>query len=108
MVGSDGEWPLTPDEIKRFIESNYPDILCKRRKGGWSFWVGEPISRPGYSTRIARAVGSPGRSARFKLSVTSIVTSKDDVRSITGEDELQQLLDEEIRLWKEHFGGETL
>jgi hypothetical protein len=94
---------MTPDEIKRFIQENYQDIYCKKRKRGWSFWYREPISRPGYSTRIARAVLSRDGSTRFKLSVTSILTDKDDVYSITSKEELRRLFDQELRLWKQNY-----
>ena len=95
---------MTPDEIKKFIETKYPDIFCKRLKRSWSLWYREPTSRPGYSTRIARAVRSRDGSARFKLSVTSLLLGKDDVWSVTSKSELQRLFDRELRLWKENWG----
>ena len=94
---------MTPDEIKRYIQANFQETYCKRLKRGWSFWYREPISRPGYSTRIARAVRSRDGSTRFKLSVTSILTGKNDVRSITSKIELRRLFDGEFRLWKENY-----
>ncbi len=66
---------MTPDEIKRFIQANYQDIYCKRLKRGWSFWYREPISRPDYSTRIARATQSRrSGTTGLKLAVTPILT----------------------------------
>lgn len=94
---------MTPDEIKRFIQTNYQGIYCKRLKRGWSFWYREPISRPDYSTRIARATQSRGGSTRFKLAVTSILTGKDDVRSIASQDELRRLFDQEFKLRKQNY-----
>ena len=48
---------MDPDEIKAFVEVNFPEIKVTRRHrpDGWSFWYGK-VRRGSNPTRIARAV----------------------------------------------------
>jgi hypothetical protein len=93
---------MTPDQIKTFIEAHYPDILCKRLKHGWSFWYREIISRPYYSTRIARARQNPDSSvAELKLAVTARRRGEKGEHDVITKEQLQYLFDRELKRWHE-------
>ena len=95
---------MTPDEIQRFIQANFTGIAIDDRKNpdGSSFWYGEVRHGP-RSTRIARALDDGHGGTRFKLSVTSRLSGKSVVCSITSEEQLRELLEEELRLGLESF-----
>jgi hypothetical protein len=93
---------MTPDQIKQYIAAHYPTIVSKRRRRphGWSFYYGEVLRGPN-STRIARVVDSTEMGNEFKLSVTSRLTNTDAVCHVASEEQLQSLLEQELKLWKE-------
>ena len=95
---------MTPDEIKRFIQANYQNIAITVRNNpdGWSFWYGQ-VRVGQHSTRIVRALDDGRGGTRFKLSVTSRLTDKNVVCSITSEGQLRELFEEELRLGLEHY-----
>ena len=95
---------MTPDVIKRFIQANYQDISIQDRNNpdGWSFWYGQ-VRRGPNPTRIARALADGQGGTSFKLAVTSRLTDKNIVCSITSEEPLRELFEEELRLGLEHY-----
>ena len=95
---------MTPDEIKRFIQAHFKNIVARSRSNpdGWAFFYGEARRGP-RSTSIARALDDGHGGTRFKLSVTSRLTDKNVVCSITSEERLRELFEEELRLGLEHY-----
>jgi len=95
---------MTSDQIKQFIETNYPEIVCRKLDHRWSFWYHEIAWGPGYSTRIARVEERSRGGTEFKRSVTSLLERSTVLEDITSEQKLRRVFDEELRLWKENFG----
>ena len=95
---------LRPDEIKRYIQANFKNIVARPRNSpyGWAFFYGE-VRRGPYSTRIARAVDDGRGGTEFKLSATSRLTKKNTVCQITSKEQLRELFEKELRLWKQNF-----
>jgi hypothetical protein len=99
---------MTPDEIKEFVEANYKDIVTDRRNrpDGWSFFY-EEIRKGPKSTRIARVVeGSGGKANEFKCSATSRWKQEEVTCEIRSRERLREVFDEELRVWKQNFGGQ--
>jgi hypothetical protein len=106
-LGLEEERSMTPDEIRRFCESNYPQLTAEARSNpdGYSFFLGTPRRGPD-SNRILRAVsqGSQGAS-QLKLAVSSRIegVEKEFIFS-DREAALTRLLDRELELFRNHFG----
>ncbi len=94
---------MTPDEIKNFVQANYPDIVFRPLGRGWSFWYRDVVIRPGYSSRIARARYRSSGRMEFLRAASSWVEGRRIREAITGPEHLRQVFDQELRLWRETF-----
>jgi hypothetical protein len=98
---------MNPDQIKSFIENNYPEILSERRRNpdGWAFYLGR-VQKGSGPTRIARVVQiRPGSPVRFKPALSARVHKSKglEVEIKGGAAQVRQLMDAELNLWHRHF-----
>ena len=82
---------MRPDEIKRYIQANFKNIMARPRSNPdrWAFFYAE-VRRGPRSTRIARALDDRHGGTRFKLSVTSRLTDRNVVCKLTSEEQLRE------------------
>lgn len=98
---------MSPDQIKRLVEVEYPDLVPEVRSNpdGWAFFY--RIVRKGpASTRIARAVqGHPSMPCMFKPSISARLQSNRALEVVIdgGPRQVCELLDRELDLWRRHF-----
>jgi len=94
---------MTSDEIKQFIQVNYPDVVCRSLDQGWSFWYQRIETGPGFTRRLARVKWRSDGGIAFKRGMTSYLQDRTVRERITNRKQLRRVMDEEIQLWNEAF-----
>jgi hypothetical protein len=99
---------MNPNQIKAFIETNYPGIVSERRRNpdGWAFYKGT-VQKGSNPTRIARLLQRrPGAPVKVKPAVSARLQNDNalEIELKGGEAELRVLFNRELALWYQHFG----
>jgi hypothetical protein len=93
---------ISPDAIKNLVERDFADVRAERRyhPDGWSFF-----HRYDHSARLARAVQPwPGSPTFFRLGVSSRLSGTEQEREAESAEQVRGWMEEELRLYAEHFG----
>ncbi|HEU4699355.1 MAG TPA: hypothetical protein VFS40_09250 [Gemmatimonadales bacterium] len=98
---------MSPDAIKDLVDRDFTSMRAERRHNpdGWSFFVHD-VRRHAKPTRVARALRPwPGSPTFVELAMTSRLTGAEHEVEADSADQVAALLQEELRLYAEHFGG---
>jgi hypothetical protein len=96
---------LNPDRIREVVLKGFPRLTDGPRSDGWSFFLGTKIPPP-KSNRIFRVRRSGNGSTILRV-VTTRLENRQVWEDVEGDLEaLNRLVNEEIRLFEDHFLGE--
>jgi hypothetical protein len=96
---------ISPDAIKALVDTDFASIRSERRyhPDGWLFYYRDP-QRDKAATRLARAIQPwPGSPTFFMLSVSSRISGTPQEREAESAEQVRNWLQEELRLYNEHF-----
>src|SRR5689334_22396735 len=97
---------MSPDAIRDFLAKEYPNLVAERRSNpdGWAFLLNE-VRRGADASRILRATRSSAHATTMlKLAVSSRLGEERELEFTGDEEQLRRLVDEELRLYQQHFG----
>lgn len=96
---------MSPDEIRDFLARKFPELVAEKHNDpdGWAFFLGPAQQEPS-SNCIVRAAQHSQGGTQFELSVSSRLERTEKMVMFCGnEDALRQVVDAQLRIYRDHL-----